>query len=213
MRMLTTAPRLSSAARKPNPICTAYCIASPNKAVTIIHRERSYRLFSHLTCRWESATMKALMSMNMKHANWSRNNESICLQKYYNNFKKRYKLLKKIENNHRPEHAPQYNICISIAQYCELSERRNLWFEILEFWACRCYCAYCQCIIYGDECECAKKWWVKKLHFIPNVLLLPSIWATFAMQLGYSWLANVVLLQCKEAPIEELKSHRRCQTP
>ena len=31
--------------------------------------ERSYRLFSHLTCRWESATMKALMSMNMKHAN------------------------------------------------------------------------------------------------------------------------------------------------
>ena len=31
--------------------------------------ERSYRLFSHLTCRWKSATMKALMSMNMKHAN------------------------------------------------------------------------------------------------------------------------------------------------
>ena len=43
-----------------------------------LHRERSYRLFSHLTCRWESATMKALMSMNIKHANWSRNNESIC---------------------------------------------------------------------------------------------------------------------------------------
>ena len=98
-----TAPKWSCIARKPNPICTAYCIASPNKAVTIIHRERSYRLFSHLTCRWESATMKALMSMNMKHANWSRNNESICLQKYYNNFKKRYKLLKKIENNHRQE--------------------------------------------------------------------------------------------------------------
>ena len=54
--------------------------------------------------------------------------------------------------------------------------------------------------------------WVKKLHFIPNVLLLLSIRTTFAMQLGYSWLANVVLLQCKEAPFEGLKSHRRCQT-
>ena len=123
----------------------------------------------------------------------------------------------KVSSSHHHNTTPgallQHNICISIAQYCELSERRNLWFEILEFWACRCYYAYCQCIIYGNECECAKKWWVKKLHFIPNVLLLPSIWATFAMQLGYSWLANVVLLQCKEAPIEELKSHRRCQTP
>ena len=78
------------------------------------------------------------------------------MQKYYNNFKKRYKLLKKIENNHRLEHAPQYNICISIAQYCELSELRNLWLEILEFWACRYYYAYCQYVIYGDECECAK---------------------------------------------------------
>lgn len=58
-----------SAARKPNPICMTYCIANPIKAITIIHRERSYRLFSHLTCRCESATMKALMSMNMKHAN------------------------------------------------------------------------------------------------------------------------------------------------
>ena len=28
-----------------------YCIANPIKAITIIHRERSYRLFSHLTCR------------------------------------------------------------------------------------------------------------------------------------------------------------------
>ncbi len=112
----------------------------------------------------------------------------------------------------RPEHAPQYNICISIAQYCELSERRNLWCEILEFWACKCYCAYCQCVICGDERKCAKNRWVKKLHFIPNVLLLLSIRATFAMQFGYSWLANVVLLQCKEAPFEGLKSHRRCQT-
>ena len=44
-------PRLSSTARKPNPICMTYCIANPIKAITIIHRERSYRLFSHLTCR------------------------------------------------------------------------------------------------------------------------------------------------------------------
>jgi hypothetical protein len=28
-----------------------YCIASPIIATTIIQRERSYRLFSHLTCR------------------------------------------------------------------------------------------------------------------------------------------------------------------
>ena len=72
-----TAPKLSCIARNPKTICTAYCIANPIKATTIIHRERSYRLFSHLTCRWESATMKALMSMNIKHANWKRNNESI----------------------------------------------------------------------------------------------------------------------------------------
>ena len=44
------------AIRKPNSICMTYCIASPSKAATIIHRERSYRLLSHLTCRWESAT-------------------------------------------------------------------------------------------------------------------------------------------------------------
>ena len=89
-----TAPKSSCMARNPKTICTAYCIASPIMATTIIHRERSYRLFSHLTCRWESATMKALMSMNIKHANWSRNNESIRLQKYENNFRKRYNILK-----------------------------------------------------------------------------------------------------------------------
>ena len=115
-------------------------------------------------------------------------------------------------HNTTPGALLQHNICISNAQYCELSARRNLWCEILEFWACKCYCAYCQCVICGDERKCAKNRWVKKLHFIPNVLLLLSIRATFAMQFGYSWLANVVLLQCKEAPFEGLKSHRRCQT-
>ena len=94
MRMLTTAPKWSCMARNPKTICTAYCIASPIMATTIIHRERSYRLFSHLTCRWASATNKALTSMNMKHANWSRNNESIRLQKYENKFRKRYNILK-----------------------------------------------------------------------------------------------------------------------
>ena len=89
-----TAPKSSCMARNPKTICTAYCIANPNKATTIIHRERSYRLFSHLTCRWASATNKALTSMNIKHANWSRNNESIRLQKYENNFRKRYNILK-----------------------------------------------------------------------------------------------------------------------
>ena len=29
-----------------------------------------------------------------------------------------------------------HNICIFIAQYCELSARRNLWLEIREFCAC-----------------------------------------------------------------------------
>lgn len=65
----TTAPRLSSAARKPPPICMTYCIARPVMAAAIIHLERSYRLFFHLTCRQESATMKALMNMKMKQAN------------------------------------------------------------------------------------------------------------------------------------------------
>lgn len=37
-----------------------------------------------------------------------------------------------------------HNICIFITQYCELSVRRNLWLEILEFWACSHYCAYVQ---------------------------------------------------------------------
>ena len=64
-----TAPKLSCMARNPKVICITYCIANPIRAITMIHRERSYRLFSHLTCRWESATKKALMSMNMKHAN------------------------------------------------------------------------------------------------------------------------------------------------
>ena len=40
-----------------------------------------------------------------------------------------------------------HNICIFITQYCELSVRRNLWLEILEFWACRCYSAYIQRVI------------------------------------------------------------------
>ena len=48
---LMTAPRLSCIARNPKVICSTYCIASPIRAATIIHRERSYRLFSHLTCR------------------------------------------------------------------------------------------------------------------------------------------------------------------
>ena len=89
-----TAPKSSCMARNPKTICTAYCIASPIMVTTIIHRERSYRLFSHLTCRWASATKKALTSMNIKHANWSRNNESIRLQKYENKFRKRYNILK-----------------------------------------------------------------------------------------------------------------------
>ena len=38
-------------ARNPKVICITYCIASPIRAATIIHRERSYRLFSHLTYR------------------------------------------------------------------------------------------------------------------------------------------------------------------
>lgn len=67
--MLITAPKLSSMARNPKNICTTYCIANPIRAATIIQRDRSYRLFLHLTCRAETATMKALMSMNMKHAN------------------------------------------------------------------------------------------------------------------------------------------------
>ena len=29
-----------------------------------------------------------------------------------------------------------HDICISNAQYCHLSAQRNLWREILEFWAC-----------------------------------------------------------------------------
>lgn len=48
---MMTAPRLSCIARNPKVICSTYCIASPIRAATIIHRERSYRLFSHLTCR------------------------------------------------------------------------------------------------------------------------------------------------------------------
>lgn len=44
-------PRLSSAARNPKDICIKYCIASPVIAVKIIHREHSYRLLPHLTCR------------------------------------------------------------------------------------------------------------------------------------------------------------------
>lgn len=84
---------------------------------------------------------------------------------------------------------------------------RNSWVLRVQVLLCLlsvCYMWWCG--------ECAKNRWLKKLHFIPNVLLLLSIRATFAMQFGYSWLANVVLLQCKEAPFEGLKSHRRCQT-
>ena len=40
-----------------------------------------------------------------------------------------------------------HNICIFIAQYCELSALRNLWFEILEFCACSRYNAYIQRVI------------------------------------------------------------------
>ena len=45
------APKLSCMARNPKVICITYCIANPIRAITMIHRERSYRLFSHLTCR------------------------------------------------------------------------------------------------------------------------------------------------------------------
>ena len=33
------------------------------------------------------------------------------------------------------------------AQNCELNARRNLWLEIIEFCACRCYVAYTQTIV------------------------------------------------------------------
>ena len=33
------------------------------------------------------------------------------------------------------------------AQNCELNARRNLWLEILEFCACKCYTAYTQTIV------------------------------------------------------------------
>ena len=40
-----------------------------------------------------------------------------------------------------------HNICIFIAQYCQLSARRNLWLEILEFLACSSYCVCIQCVM------------------------------------------------------------------
>ena len=107
-----TAPKSSCMARNPKTICTAYCIASPIMATTIIHRERSYRLFSHLTCRWASATNKALTSMNMKHANWSRNNESIRLQKYENNFRKRYNIFKMFTKHTNKSNSKTCSSCL-----------------------------------------------------------------------------------------------------
>ncbi len=107
-----TAPKSSCMARNPKTICTAYCIASPIMATTIIHRERSYRLFSHLTCRWASATKKALTSMNIKHANWSRNNESIRLQKYRNKFRKRYDIFKMFTKHANKSNSKTCSSCL-----------------------------------------------------------------------------------------------------
>lgn len=54
-----------------------------------------------------------------------------------------------------------HNICIFITQYCELSVRRNLWLEILEFCACSSYGAYIQCVMWFvhvgvQSCEAQK---------------------------------------------------------
>ena len=40
-----------------------------------------------------------------------------------------------------------HNICIFIAQYCQLSARRNLWPEIFEFRACSSYYSCIQCVM------------------------------------------------------------------
>ena len=50
-----------------------------------------------------------------------------------------------------------HDICISNAQYCHLNAQRNLWCEILEFWAC-CVNFFIVSLLCGYYMMCAMIW-------------------------------------------------------
>ena len=75
----------------------------------------------------------------------------------------------------------RHNICISNAQYYDLSARRNLWCEILEFWACSDN-ILTLCRLRCQEEKCAINTELNKPHRVAIAPLLHSNSATFIIQ-------------------------------
>ena len=75
----------------------------------------------------------------------------------------------------------RHNICIYNAQYYDLSARRNLWCEILEFWACSDN-ILTLCRLHYQEEKCAINTELNKPHRVAIAPLLHSNSATFIIQ-------------------------------